>query len=69
MSSESEKKQNILPKYSWEEIAEHKTAQSLWVVIQDKVYDVTRFMEEVGNLCQMLTRDFFFFHCSHVRTL
>ena len=51
MSSEQEKDSGSkLPKYSWEEIAEHNTAQSLWVVIDDKIYDVTRFMEEVGHL-------------------
>ena len=57
MSSEQEKDSggSKLPKYSWEEVAEHKNAQSLWVVIDDKVYDVTRFMEEVGNLPYMLT--------------
>ena len=36
-----------LPKYSWEEVAKHKTAESLWLVIHDKVYDITEFMEEV----------------------
>ena len=36
-----------LPKYTWEEIAKHRNAKSLWVVVHDKVYDITRFMEEV----------------------
>ncbi len=36
-----------LPKYSWEEISKHNSVQSLWVVISDTVYDVTKFMEEV----------------------
>ena len=40
---------NELPKYSWEEVAKHNNADSLWMVIQDKVYDVTKFMEEVGD--------------------
>ena len=52
MSGEGEKKEESgskLPKYSWEEIAKHNSAQSLWIVVDDKVYDVTRFMEEVGR--------------------
>lgn len=54
MSEESKKEEDSgtkLPKYSWEEIARHNTPQSLWVVCQDKVYDVSKFMEEV---CQLL---------------
>ena len=50
MSSEGEKEKDSgreLPKYSWEEVAEHNSAESLWIVVQDKVYDVTKFMEEV----------------------
>ena len=40
--------QNELSKYTWEEVAKHRTSESLWIVIHDKVYDVTKFMEEVG---------------------
>jgi cytochrome b involved in lipid metabolism len=29
-----------------EEIAKHKTVDSLWIVIEDKVYDITSFLEE-----------------------
>ena len=50
MSGEGEKEQDSgskLPKYSWEEVAKHNSAESLWIVVQDKVYDVTKFMEEV----------------------
>ena len=36
-----------LKKYTWEEVANHRTAESLWIVIHDKVYDLTKFMEEV----------------------
>ena len=46
MSEEAE--QNELSKYTWEEVAKHRTSESLWIVIHDKVYDVTKFMEEVG---------------------
>jgi cytochrome b involved in lipid metabolism len=52
MSSEGEKEKKEsgreLPKYSWEEVAQHNSAESLWIVVQDKIYDVTKFMEEVG---------------------
>ena len=44
---QTEEQQKELPKYSWEEVAQHNSADSLWVVIHDKVYDVTKFMEEV----------------------
>ena len=49
MSGEGEKEESgrELPKYSWEEVAQHNSAESLWIVVQDKVYDVTKFMEEV----------------------
>lgn len=50
MSGEGEKEKESgreLPKYSWEEVAKHNSAESLWIVVQDKVYDVTKFMEEV----------------------
>ncbi len=33
---------------TWEEVAKHKTAESLWIVVDNKVYDVTGFMEEVS---------------------
>jgi cytochrome b involved in lipid metabolism len=33
--------------YSLAEVAEHNSNQSLWVVIDDKVYDITKFMDEV----------------------
>lgn len=33
--------------FSWEEVAKHNNAESLWMVIDDVVYDLTKFMEEV----------------------
>lgn len=60
MSSEGEKEKESgreLPKYSWEEVAKHNSAESLWIVVQDKIYDVTKFMEEVSfitnNMCMV----------------
>ena len=48
MSGE-ETEQKELPKYTWEEVAKHRTAESVWLVIHNKVYDVTKFMEEVWH--------------------
>ena len=42
------RKRKTLPKYSWEEVAKHNTSESLWLVVHDKVYDITEFMEEVS---------------------
>ena len=37
--------QGLIPKiYTFEEVAEHNTAASLWCVIHDKVYDITPFV-------------------------
>lgn len=30
------------------EVAEHRTKQSLWMIMEDKVYDVTAFLDEVS---------------------
>lgn len=32
--------------YSLEDVKKHKTAQSLWLTIHDRVYDVTKFLEQ-----------------------
>ncbi|CAL1283735.1 unnamed protein product [Larinioides sclopetarius] len=32
--------------YTFEEIAEHSTSESAWIVIENNVYDVTKFLEE-----------------------
>ncbi|XP_055933278.1 cytochrome b5-like isoform X2 [Argiope bruennichi] len=32
--------------YTYEEIAEHSTSESAWIVIENGVYDVTKFLEE-----------------------
>ncbi|CCH58974.1 hypothetical protein TBLA_0B01310 [Henningerozyma blattae CBS 6284] len=31
--------------YSYEEIAAHNTTESAWIIIKDKVYDVTKFLD------------------------
>ena len=35
-----------MEKYTLEEIAKHNTEESLWLIINGKVYDVTKFLEE-----------------------
>lgn len=35
-----------LRKIKWEEIRKHKAVTDLWIVVEGKVYDVTRFTEE-----------------------
>jgi len=35
-----------LKKYSLKEISEHKDKKSIWILIHDNVYDVTKFLEE-----------------------
>lgn len=30
-------------------VKEHNKAEDLWVVIENKVYDLTKFLNEVGN--------------------
>jgi cytochrome b involved in lipid metabolism len=34
-------------KYNREEIAKHNSNKSNWIIIGNKVYDVTKFMDEV----------------------
>lgn len=34
--------------YSLAEVKQHSTKTDLWVIIRDKVYDVTKFLEDVS---------------------
>lgn len=34
-----------------EEVKEHKDAKSAWLIIHNRVYDVTKFIDEVSGLC------------------
>ena len=34
--------------FTLEEVAEHNSRKSAWLIIHDKVYDVTKFLEEVS---------------------
>lgn len=40
--------------YTLAEIAEHKTTDSCWIVVHDKVYDVTKFLDEVSDFFSFL---------------
>lgn len=41
---------NMAPKqFTMAEVSKHNTKDDLWVVVHDKVYDVTKFQLEVGN--------------------
>jgi len=42
--------------FAWEEIVKHNSAASLWVVIQDKVYDVTTFAPEHPGQMEAILR-------------
>ena len=33
------------PSYTWNQVQKHTTTDSLWVIIHDKVYDVTEFQK------------------------
>ena len=35
------------------EVAQHKDPKDLWMVIHDKVYDVTKFLSEVRDVATM----------------
>ena len=40
-----------LPAFTEEEVASHNTAESLWVHIEGKVYDLTPFQDSVRKRC------------------
>lgn len=38
--------------HTYEEIAQHNSRNDLWIVIEGKVYDITKFLDEVNsNVC------------------
>ena len=45
---DQEPEEEALKQFTWEEVQQHNNSSSLWIVIHGKVYDVTKFMEEVG---------------------
>ncbi len=39
-----------LPEFTMEEVAAHNSSDSLWLAIENNVYDVTNFFQEVKSL-------------------
>lgn len=35
--------------HTYEEIAQHNSRSDLWIVIEGKVYDITKFLDEVNS--------------------
>ena len=35
-----------MTEYTWEEVAKHNTTESLWIVVDNKVHDLTQFLED-----------------------
>lgn len=40
-----------IKEFTLAQVREHKTETDLWIIIRDKVYDVTKFLSEVSELC------------------
>ena len=45
---ETETTESEVKTFNWEEVKGHKDSKSSWIVIYDRVYDVTKFLEEVS---------------------
>ena len=45
--TETETKKSELKTINWEEVKKHKDSKSTYLVIYDRVYNVTKFLEEV----------------------
>ncbi|CAB3400833.1 unnamed protein product [Caenorhabditis bovis] len=43
-----------LKQFSTKEVAEHNTNRSAWIIIGNKVYDVTKFLDEHPGGCEVL---------------
>lgn len=44
-----------IKQYTREEVAKHNTVASTWLIMNDKIYDVTKFLEEVGKMEKWIT--------------
>ena len=45
-----------LPKFTLDEVAEHASEESLWMVVRGKVYDLTEYLDEHPGGDIMLVR-------------
>lgn len=52
--------------FTLEEIGAHNMCNDTWLVIHDKVYDITRFLEEVKNIWCVVTPILFLVFASNV---
>jgi cytochrome b involved in lipid metabolism len=41
--------------FAWKEVAEHNTKRDLWIVVRNKVYDCTSFIDEHPYVNQSLS--------------
>ena len=44
----ADKKEQKLRTITLDEVKDHKSASSCWIIIHNKIYDVTKFLDEVG---------------------
>jgi cytochrome b involved in lipid metabolism len=35
--------------YTFEQVAQHNSRRNLWIIIEEKVYDITKFQDEVNQ--------------------
>lgn len=47
-SSKSEPQENVLLEISMDEVSNHCTINDCWIIIYDRVYDVTKFIKTVN---------------------
>jgi hypothetical protein len=40
--------------FTLEQLKEHGTRESLWMLLHDKVYDITKFMDEVSSNAEVI---------------
>jgi cytochrome b involved in lipid metabolism len=48
---------SALKKLSLKEVENHTDKKSCWIIIHDKVYDVTKFLEEVSLLMNCIVEE------------
>ena len=52
---DQQQEEGMLKQFTWEEVRQHNNSSSLWIVVNNKVYDVTKFMEEVHSFSMRKT--------------
>lgn len=60
------KKTQVLDRFiTMEEVSWHDESDDCWIIIFDKVYDITEFLDEVSKLC-LVTRTIYSVFVNHV---